>query len=226
MNRHEIGNRLLNIRNEKGLSRAEVASKTDIGTTTLQQWETGSREASIETLAKLADLYKVSPQWLIFGTEGDQATTIYISQEPSIDDKYAYIPAYDIEASAGHGALTDGATQADKHLAFCCHWLRSKGFHAKDLAVIFTKGDSMTPTIPEGSAVVIDQSRTTPIDGKIFIIRIDDRLFAKRLQLLPTGLRLISDNKFYDPIDINPAEYADRFEICGQVVHASYDLAC
>lgn len=67
MNRHEIGNRLLNTRNAKGLSRAEVASKADIGTTTLQQWETGSREASIETIAKLALIYQVSPQYLIFG---------------------------------------------------------------------------------------------------------------------------------------------------------------
>lgn len=79
MNRHEIGNRLLNIRNEKGLSRAEVASKADIGTTTLQQWETGSREASIETLGKLAQLYKVSPQWLIFGLDDSTA------QAPAVD---------------------------------------------------------------------------------------------------------------------------------------------
>lgn len=144
---------------------------------------------------------------------------------PATDDEYAYIPAYDIEASAGLGSITDGATTATKHLAFRHHWLQARGLHQKDLAVIFTKGDSMTPTIPEGSAVVIDQSRTTALDGKVYVIRIDDRLFVKRTQLLPTGLRLISDNRFYDPIDINPTEYEDhRFQICGQVIHASYDL--
>ena len=142
---------------------------------------------------------------------------------PATDDEYAYIPAYDIEASAGLGSITDGATTATKHLAFRHHWLQARGLHQKDLAVIFTKGDSMTPTIPEGSAVVIDQSRTTALDGKVYVIRIDDRLFVKRTQLLPTGLRLISDNTIYEPFDLDKAYLASgQFEVCGEVIEISH----
>ena len=67
MNRIEIGNRLKTAREDAGLSRNRVAESVEVGTTTLQQWETGGREASIETLGKLAELYGVSPQHLIFG---------------------------------------------------------------------------------------------------------------------------------------------------------------
>lgn len=67
MNRIEIGNRLKTAREDAGLSRNRVAESVEVGTTTLQQWETGGREASIETLGKLAELYGISPEYLIFG---------------------------------------------------------------------------------------------------------------------------------------------------------------
>ena len=84
----------------------------------------------------------------------------------------------------------------------------------------------MTPTIPEGAAVIIDQTRNQALDGKVYVIRIDDRHYVKRVQwLIGGGLRLISDNKFYEPLDITKADMeATNIEICGQVIHASYDL--
>ncbi|MDN5619263.1 MAG: helix-turn-helix domain-containing protein [Psychrobacter sp.] len=72
MNRQEIGNRLKNAREDCAYSRNRVAAEVGIGTTTLQQWETGTREASIETIGKLADLYSVTPQYLIFGDTDTQ----------------------------------------------------------------------------------------------------------------------------------------------------------
>ena len=41
MNRIEIGNRLKTAREDAGLSRNRVAESVEVGTTTLQQWETG-----------------------------------------------------------------------------------------------------------------------------------------------------------------------------------------
>lgn len=67
MNRQAIGERLKQSRENANISRKEASEAVGIGTTTLQQWEVGNREASIETLAKLAQLYKISLQWLIFG---------------------------------------------------------------------------------------------------------------------------------------------------------------
>lgn len=229
MNRQEIGSRLRAARENKSLSRGEVAKHVDIGTTTLQQWETGGREASLETLEKLSRLYDVTPHYLIFGenTSTDNAPQATYSRDTDdLSDEYAYIPAYDVEVSAGNGAVCLGEATATKHLAFRKQWLKARGLTAKSLAALFTKGDSMTPTIPESAVVVINREHTQPLDGKVYVIRIEDRHYVKRIQwLIGGGLRLISDNKFYDPLDITKADMqASDIEVCGQVIHASYDL--
>ncbi len=141
--------------------------------------------------------------------------------------EYVLIPTYDIEVSAGPGLFTQGVTGSSRYLAFRKRWMRMRGLHIENLAVLLTKGDSMVPTIPESAAVVIDRARNTALDGKVYVIRIDDRLFVKRTQWLPSGgLRLISDNKeVYQPTDISPEDFAaSNIEVCGQVIHASYDL--
>ncbi|MGP4950740.1 XRE family transcriptional regulator [Psychrobacter sp. T6-1] len=228
MNRKEIGERLRIAREECMYSRQKAANYADVGTTTLQQWETGSREASIETIGKLAREYGVSPQYIIFGDSdsGVSSTprTDYAIDKP--DDDYVYVPAYDVEVSAGAGAVCLGESEASKYLAFRKHWLTARGLNVKSLAAMFTKGDSMTPTIPESAVVVINRDQTKPLDGKVYVIRIEDRHYVKRIQwLIGGGLRLISDNKFYDPLDITKADMeATNIEICGQVIHASYDL--
>ena len=64
-----IGARLRFAREKAGLSRDHVIALPEIGISrsTLQQWESGNTEASLETLDKLSKLYGVSPQYLIFG---------------------------------------------------------------------------------------------------------------------------------------------------------------
>lgn len=225
MDRVNIGNRLRDCREKQGLSRIQVAPKVGIGTTTLQQWETGGREASLETLGKLAKLYSVTPQYLIFG---DMTQPLQPEPEPqlTLDDDYIYVPAYDVEVSAGHGSTCFADTAPTRHLAFRKRWVTARGLQADKLAALFTRGDSMIPTIPDGAAVIIDRRRTQALDGKVYVIRIDERHYVKRVQwLIGGGLRLISDNKLYDPLDISKDDMnASNVQICGQVIHASYDL--
>lgn len=234
MNRKQIGKNLRNAREAAGLTRDQVSGNENISCsrTTLQQWENGVTEASLEVVGALAELYNVTPQYLIFGdtvaqphqVSAPQATCSIDTDTPN--DEYAYIPAYDVEVSAGNGAVCLGEATATKHLAFRKQWLKARGLTAKSLAALFTKGDSMTPTIPESAAVIIDQTRNQALDGKVYVIRIDDRHYVKRIQwLIGGGLRLISDNKLYDPLDITKADMAaNNIQICGQVIHASYDL--
>lgn len=71
-----IGARLRFAREEAGLSRDHVIALPEIGISrsTLQQWESGNTEASLETLDKLSKLYGVSPQYLIFGDTDTQSS--------------------------------------------------------------------------------------------------------------------------------------------------------
>ena len=100
MKRKIIGEHLRNAREQAGFSRDHAAMSVGISRTTLQQWENGATEASLEALDNLAKLYKVSPQYLIFGTEN--GNTINSSTQTGDNERYYYVPYYkDIVASAG-----------------------------------------------------------------------------------------------------------------------------
>ena len=213
----------------------KAAEKIGTNYTTLKRWRADESEPSLSTLVKIADVAAVSLDWLMRGVESTQTINniiineshkTYESDSFASEDEYAYIPAYDVEVSAGNGAVCLGEATATKHLAFRRQWLTARGLREQSLAALFTKGDSMTPTIPESAVVVINRDHTTPLDGKVYVIRIDDRHYVKRVQWVPNGgLRLISDNKQYDSFDITKADMeATDIEVCGQVIHASYDL--
>lgn len=129
-------------------------------------------------------------------------------------------------ASAGGGKFSDGVIGTDDFLAFRKEWINRTSLAASQLVAINTDGDSMFPTIPENATVLIDKSKNTAKDGRIYVIRIGEQLYIKRTQWLPTGLRLISDNKeLYDTIDLTHTDLkSSNVEIYGQVVHISYDL--
>ena len=218
--RVKLGDRLKTAREGTNLSRDAVVERATTGfsRSSLQAWEAGEREPSLDNLFELAQIYGTHPWELLTGQRSEYPA--------SNDDDYAYVAAYDIEASAGHGMFTDGAVKPDRYLAFRRQWIRERSLDTNQLAAIFTKGDSMTPTVPDGATIVIDLRHRMPVDGKIFVIRIGDRLWIKRTRWIPAGaLRLISDNPDYEPFDIPRAElnHGD-FEVCGQVVNASFDL--
>ena len=233
LNRKEIGQRLLDGREKSGLSRNEVANRVNVGTTTLRQWEVGATEVSLETLAKLADLYKVSPQWLIFGEGDSTAQAPAPATNPSLEapakhvifnEEFVLIPMYDIEVSAGNGLFSQGVTEPIKHVAYRKDWIKSKGLDPYHLAVVCNNGDSMETTIPNGSCMLINLLKNQAFDGNIYIIRLDDRIFVKRTQWIPTGgLRIISDNPIYEPFDLDKAYLASgQFEVCGEVIEISH----
>lgn len=224
MKKDEIGVRLRSERERVGLSRDQVVTHISYSRSTLQQWEAGSTEPPISAIEQLAKLYKVSPQYLIFGTDGD--TPPPAPTATADDDEYCYIPYFKgVIASAGSGKFSDGVIGTDDFLAFRREWVARTSLSTKDLVAISANGDSMLPTIPEQATILIDKSKNRAKDGRIYVVRIGDQLYIKRIQWLPTGLRLISDNTIYDPIDLTKADLdSSDVEIYGQVVHISYDL--
>lgn len=235
IDRKEIGQRLRDAREKTGLSRDAVIAlpEISISRTTLQQWEIGQTEPSLEKLAKLADLYKVSPQWLIFGEGDSTAQAPAPATNPSLEapakhiifnEEFVLIPMYDIEVSAGNGLFSQGVTEPIKHVAYRRDWLKSKNLDPYNLAVVCNCGDSMYPTIPNGSCMLVNLAKNQAHDGNIYVLRLDDRIYVKRTQWIPTGgLRIISDNTIYEPFDLDKAYLASgQFEVCGEVIEISH----
>ena len=87
--------------------------------------------------------------------------------------------------------------------------------NTRNIKLVSTTSDSMTPTIPSGATVFIDVSEQRFMGDAIYFFYYRGDLYLKRLQKLPNGLFAKSDNKQYDPFCIEP-EYEHEFNILGR----------
>ena len=148
----------------------------------------------------------------------------YVKEAINKATELVSVPFYNTFASAGFGAFNDDVYEPDDFVGLSTHWLQQRGLQKNKLAFILTSGDSMTPTIHHGDMLLINRAVTTPRDGQIYVIRSGDQLWVKRVQGIPGGIRLISDNKeIYAPIELKFEDNLN-FEVLGQVVFIGHDL--
>lgn len=130
---------------------------------------------------------------------------------------YVLIPALDIGASAGAGAVNDGEVPVAT-LAFQSSWIRTMASGRPDaLSAIRVSGDSMLPTLADGDQIVVDTDDRERLRDGIYVLRTDDALLVKRLSVNPATRRLsiLSDNAAYPSWDdCDPATVA----VIGRVV--------
>ena len=117
-----------------------------------------------------------------------------------------------LKAAAGHGSPDTGATPAGVTW-FSEEWLQQRKLDPVLCTVMRVYGDSMEPTLPDQSSILIDRSQRDLLDGKIFVSRIKDELVVKRAKLDRGRWLLISDNPVWPPIEPHPT----RTEIYGAV---------
>lgn len=195
------------------------AKKCDIPSSSMQKYLGGS-VPGIDKALKIAQACQVSIQWLITGEEVELKKAV---KSNPIEDEFALIPGYNIQVSCGHGAINCDQLEPSRHLAFRRKWLKYKGFNEKELAIVWAKGDSMHPTISNNDTLVVHLGRKKISDGNIYVLRNDDQLWVKRVQVTPTSWELISDNDHYDKISV-PKDEQHTFEVVGQVVHIAKDI--
>ncbi len=93
------------------------------------------------------------------------------------------------------------------------------GLNVHESEIIFAQGDSMMPTIDGGDSLLVDHGRKEIYDGKIYCVRIDGQLYAKRLQKIPPDrVLVVSDNPKYRSFEIDLTEKRDYdFEVIGEI---------
>lgn len=197
----------------------EFAERIGEKPTRLKDVLRGKQRPPLEMIQSIVEKFQIDANWLI-NIDGN----FHQSGKADKED-YAYIPMYDVEVSAGNGAVAYGATEPAMHLAYRKDWLNSRGLFAKDLNCVVARGDSMEPTINSKDTLLVDTSKTNPRDGQIYVIRSSDVLWVKRIQRQIDGsLSLISDNPTYAPMQLNLDDHPD-IQVIGQVVQISKDLS-
>lgn len=188
MNIAEIRHRNLLALLAKEEREADFADKVDSSPSTISQYKNGKPMGGklarkIEYSLGLADGWMDSLQGM---TSGD-------TKEPGEISEYHIVPQYSALASLGDGAI-NSHVEVRGGLAFRREWLSRMGIlHAKT-AVIYGKGESMSPTIEDGDAMLINMDDVIPKGDRIYLVMLDGELRAKRLLFEVTHWVIRSDN--------------------------------
>jgi phage repressor protein C with HTH and peptisase S24 domain len=212
MEAHDPRARLLELCEDRGVSLAALSALLGRNPSYLQQFvRKGSPRKLEETDRRtLAQFFGVAEREL-GGPEEKSPTGAGRRRGEWVD-----VPRLPLGASAGPGALALDE-QPVGAFRFASSWLRGQGLDPAMLSAIAVAGDSMEPTLRDGDEILVDRTPRPLRDG-IHVVRFDDTLLVKRLDLgRPGTVALVSDNPAYRTIELKSGE----FEVIGRVVWKS-----
>ncbi len=178
------------------------------------------------TYTKVAEILNVSRQYLStirdkeLSVKNLNILTEYFNKNVNKNFNFIKIPVYgNVTASMGYGISVydenqTGVYEISQKLA------KDIGIIPGKTEMIFASGDSMYPTIEGGDSLLIDTSKKEIHDGRIFCVRVEGQLYAKRLQKIPPNkIKVISDNgSKYDAFYVDFSKDINfDFEVIGEI---------
>jgi phage repressor protein C with HTH and peptisase S24 domain len=205
------------------------AEETGIPLSTLKKVEAGISNAGFSLVEKIIQhpSYQQYALWFLLGQTATSAKQ-FSPLEPASEcsnlndwhsDDYVNLPFYEVAASAGVGLLAE-VEEYPRTISFEPNWLRNEiGVCPNNVFLMLVDGDSMQPTLKNGSMIMVNRDVDNLSDG-IYVMRYDNNLLVKRLQMLPGGIiRVKSDNSMYDPWEINKSQLdGEELALIGRVV--------
>ena len=229
------GERLRKVRAMLQLNQTEFGEPVGITQSTVAAYESGQRPPPLPVLLALEHRLHVSHQWVLHGAgepllrAGPTRPVITTSPEElkslhqlEGEDQYYAVPYLRDAAAAGSGLIME-----DQVEGYCIIHKRVAP-HPETVRCVRIAGDSMAPTLTDGSIVAVD---ITPlplraVDGKIVCSRTGEgAIVIKRLRVRGHYALLYSDNgdqRAYPPIVVDLRELPEP--VIGQVIWAWVDL--
>ena len=193
-------------RETKGLTQEDLANISGVSIQSIKRYESkDDSNITLDNLEKIAKAFDTDINAFL-SSNVSYLSPSQKSVSPSVPTSQIQIPVYDeVFASAGAGRLNDECISF--YLHFEKAFLKSyfKLTNTEHLALLRSYGDSMMPTLPPNARLLV-QASTQFKEGQIVLCRLDDELFVKRLQKQPE-LKLLSDNKAYEPIALSNKDY-------------------
>lgn len=229
-----IGQTLASLRESMGLSQKEVAALLEqngvhVTNQAISKWETGITQPNASQFLVLCQVLHVDDVLYTFMGRGIPATFSMLDQEgqkkareyidlllrsglytAGCEDEnvieFRSLPLYNISVSAGTGQFLDSDD----------YDLVEVGSEVPVTANFGVRiaGDSMQPRFIDGQVVWVHQQQTLQ-NGEIGIFLYAGDAYCKKLSMERDGIRLLSLNQKYPPIQVLP----DReFRVFGKVV--------
>ena len=212
MENAEVRSQLVVMAARRGASLTQLSALIGRNSSYLQQFVRKGSPRKLEEgdRRRLAEFFGVNESQL-GGPEEKSATSGRIPRADWVD-----VPRLALGASAGPGAVAEGESPVGA-FRFAARWLRGQGLDPAMLSSIAVAGDSMEPTLRDGDEILVDKTPRPLRDG-IHVVRLDDALLVKRVELLRGGhIALASDNPAYRTIEVP----MDEIGVVGRVVWKS-----
>ena len=207
------GKRVRRARLAHKMTQTELARQIGTSASQISMLETSKSGTSLKTAMAVAKALEVSLDYLAGWVKDPTPTRVLLMRLDGMVTKKAqgfgrkytglshgnfeapgtYVSISEIDASAGPGAMVYGEDVA--MVKFPQEWLREHRLSAASCRIIRVRGESMEPTLPHHSMVLVDLTSEEPKDGRIFVIRTGEELIVKRLAFIEdVGWLLESDN--------------------------------
>lgn len=231
----KIGSELKNCRSRLKMTLPEMASRLNVSTTTIVNYETGRRMPDVDFLIDFAEVSGVSLiYWLWLRVDAstsagaakakallDTIVDAYGSLSAQQDKPFVSLPLYDIKDAANAASASVQGLVTDEMLQFSTTWIkRELNATPSDLFLILVDDESMEPTLRPGDTILLDRRATRPDREGVYILKMNGVPMVKRLQILPGGIvKVVSDNPAYETFTIRMSDINDQdFAILGRVV--------
>lgn len=205
----DLANNIRYYRKLNKLTQADLANKLDVAPTAISAWEVGRNKPLMDKIEQMSTLFNVKKSDLL-GDEIDTPTNLVPISRASI----VSIPILGTIKCGQPILAEENITGYREEL--------SDRLPSGNLFYLKSQGDSMVPTIPEGSLVLIREQPTVEY-GEVAAVLVngDTEATLKRVKKQGDIIMLIADNPDYPPYiitDDNPAR------IIGKAVQVSVDL--
>ena len=114
-----------------------------------------------------------------------------------------------VAAAAGAGD-SDGAPLG--RMWFGGDWLAENGIDPSSCQIISVVGDSMHPSLPDGSIALVDLAAPDLRDGLVYAVQVPGALVVRRVSLEGGSWVLVSDNPLWAQVP-----FEDGFQVVGRV---------
>lgn len=182
--------------NRIGMKPSELANRIGVDRSTITRYFNGTRKISMEDVPKIADVLGVSPLEILSDDQDKKASNII-----EVSQKTVRIPILG-KIACGDPILVEENYEDYKEVLV-------EGLPKGKLVYLEAKGNSMHPTIPNGSLVLIREQSEVE-NGEIAAVRMNgnEEATLKRVKKQGDLIILMPDNNEFEPIVIsksNPA---------------------
>jgi SOS-response transcriptional repressor LexA len=194
-----------------------AADIAGFSTEQVAKWRDAKARPPLWPVTRLCRSANRSLDWLV-GAAGAEPVTVP-SMAAAANDDVAYIPLLDVTASAGPG-IENPFPDTVGHLPFPRRWLEELGVPQASAYLLELGGDSMEPTIRDGSICLLDARQQAPrVEGVYALIDGKDVRIKRIGRGWEGKIVLISDNERYESETLAAPE-AEALRIAGKIVWA------